>query len=53
MLLVGVVDDDESSARGDRVSEEIVASAIDAMIRRDGGLVGVGSHHVESEFSLR
>jgi hypothetical protein len=48
-----VVDDDESSARGDRVSKEIVGSAIDAVIRRDCGLVGVGSHQVESEFSLR
>jgi hypothetical protein len=42
---LGVVDDDESSARGDRVSEEIVWGAIDAVIRRDGGLV-VGSHHI-------
>jgi hypothetical protein len=47
------VDDDESSARGNRLSEEIVGSAIDTVIRRDGGLVGVGSHHVESEFNLR
>jgi hypothetical protein len=49
----GVVDDDESAARSHRVREEIVGRAIAAVIRRDGGLVGVGSHHVESELSLR
>ncbi len=47
------MDDDQSPARGDRVSQKIVWSAVDAVICRDSGLVGVGSHHVEGEFSLR
>jgi hypothetical protein len=34
------------------VSQKIVWSAVDAVICRDSGLVGVGSHHVEGEFSL-
>ncbi len=46
------MDDDQSPARGDRVSQKIVWSAVDAVICRDSGLVGVGPHHIEGELGL-
>ncbi len=48
----GVVNDDEGTARGDRVRGEVVRLAENTMVGRDGGLVVVGAHEIKSEFGL-
>jgi hypothetical protein len=49
---MGVVDDDQCAARCNGVREKVVRLPVNTVIRGDGWLVGVGAHHIESQFSL-
>ena len=48
----GVVDDDQGAAGCDGVRQEIVGSAVYAVMCGDGWEIGVRVHKVESEFGL-